>query len=140
MHLNTKKYTVITVPGRGLYQWRFMPFGLHSAPATFQWALDSAIRAEMDPFAFVYLDDIIVVRKSAEERKQHLQRVFERLRRAHLLINREKCNFFQKQLQYLRHLVTETGISTDSKKAVAIKNLKPSTNVRDLRRYLGIAS
>jgi len=38
-----------------------MPLGLHSACATFQRALDSVIGADMRPFAFAYLDDIIVI-------------------------------------------------------------------------------
>ncbi|XP_073841503.1 uncharacterized protein [Musca autumnalis] len=64
---SSKKYTAFTVAGRGLFQWRVMPFGLHSAPATFQRALDSVIGAELEPFAFAYLDDIIVSGKSLEE-------------------------------------------------------------------------
>ncbi|KAH8300620.1 hypothetical protein KR059_003819, partial [Drosophila kikkawai] len=53
--------TAFTLPGRGLFQWRVMPFGLHSAPATFQRALDSVIGPDLDPHAFAYLDDIILV-------------------------------------------------------------------------------
>jgi len=44
-------------------------YGLHSASATFQRALDSVIRADMEPFAFAYLDDIIVIGATEE---QHL--------------------------------------------------------------------
>lgn len=33
---NSRQYTVLTVPGRGLFQWKVMPFGIHSAPAVFQ--------------------------------------------------------------------------------------------------------
>jgi len=59
MAKDSRQFTVFTVPGRGLYQWKVMPFGLHSASATFQRALDSVIGADMEPFAFAYLDDII---------------------------------------------------------------------------------
>ncbi|XP_037898385.1 uncharacterized protein LOC119643109, partial [Glossina fuscipes] len=140
IHPSCKKYTAFTVPGRGLYQWRVMPFGLHSAPATFQRALDRVIGPEMDPFAFAYLDDIIVISKSASEQQQHLQRVFERLRSANLAVNKDKCKFFQRELQYLGHLVTAGGISTDPEKVSAIRSLKPPNNLRELRRCLGTAS
>uniref|UniRef100_A0A1A9UDN4 Reverse transcriptase domain-containing protein n=1 Tax=Glossina austeni TaxID=7395 RepID=A0A1A9UDN4_GLOAU len=67
MDPHSKQYTAFTVPGRGLYQWRVMPFGLHSAPATFQRALDRVIGPELEPFAFAYLDDIIVISKTVQE-------------------------------------------------------------------------
>jgi len=52
MARDSRQYTAFTVPGLGLYQWKVMPFGLHSASATFQRALDSVIGAEMEPVAF----------------------------------------------------------------------------------------
>jgi len=44
-----------------MYHWKVMPFGLHSAPATFQRALDSVIGPDMETNAFAYLDDIIII-------------------------------------------------------------------------------
>ncbi|KAH8280810.1 hypothetical protein KR044_007779, partial [Drosophila immigrans] len=49
METNISCATAFTVPGRGLYQWKVMPFGLHSAPATFQRALDAVIGVDMEP-------------------------------------------------------------------------------------------
>ncbi|XP_050745764.1 uncharacterized protein LOC127011736 [Drosophila biarmipes] len=66
---SSRECTAFTVPGRGLYHWKVMPFGLHSAPATFQRALDSVI----GPDAFAYLDDIIIIGRTLEEHLQHLQ-------------------------------------------------------------------
>lgn len=91
MEESSKKYTAFTVAGRGLYQWRVMPFGLHSAPATFQRALDRVIGPDLEPHAFAYLDDIIVTGKTLEEHLKNLGEVFRRLRAANLKINPEKC-------------------------------------------------
>jgi len=49
-----------------------MPFGLHSAPATFQRAPDSEIGHDMEPHAFAYLDDIIVISAILEKHKENL--------------------------------------------------------------------
>ncbi|KAL7724013.1 hypothetical protein ACLKA6_018954 [Drosophila palustris] len=99
----------------GLFQWKVMPLGLHSAPATFQRALDRVIGPEMLPHTFAYLDDIIVIGKTLEEHKNN-------------------------ELKYLGHKVTEHGIGTDPEKVAAISQLKPPTNVKGLRQYLGVAS
>ncbi|KAL7726077.1 hypothetical protein ACLKA6_010124 [Drosophila palustris] len=136
----SRPLTAFTVPGRGLFQWKVMPFGLHSAPATFQRALDRVIGPEMLPHAFAYLDDIIVIGKTLEEHKNNVKEVFRRLRAANLRINVDKCDFFKKELKYLGHKVTEHGICTDPEKVAAISQLKPPTNVKELRQYLGVAS
>ncbi|XP_044316714.1 uncharacterized protein LOC123037923 [Drosophila rhopaloa] len=132
--------TAFTVPGRGLFQWRVMPFGLHSAPATFQRALDSVIGPDLEPHAFAYLDDIIVTGATREEHMQNLKEVFKRLRNANLRLNRAKCKFFCRSLVYLGHVISEAGIQTDPDKIAAIKGLQPPTNCKELRRCLGVAS
>lgn len=74
--------TAFTVPGRGLMQFRVMPFGLHSAPATFQRLLDTILGPELKPHVLVYLDDIIIASHTFEKHLQHLTEVFRRLRHA----------------------------------------------------------
>jgi len=93
---SSRQYTAFTVPGKGLFQWRVMPFGLHSASATFQRVLDQVIGPEMSPQAFAYQDDIIVIGRTLEEHKRNLREVFRRLKEANLRLNPEKCQFFKK--------------------------------------------
>lgn len=137
---NSKKYTAFAVTGRGLYQWRVMPFGLHSAPATFQRALDTVIGADMEPVAFAYLDDIIVIGRTLAEHLENLKTVFSRLRKANLRINPGKCEFFKRETKYLGHIISGDGIKTDPDKVAAIQEMQPPRNVKEVRRFLGIAS
>jgi len=69
---DSRQNTAFTVPGKGLFQWRVMPFGLHSASATFQRVLDRVIGPEMSPHAFAYQDDIVMIGRSLEEHKANL--------------------------------------------------------------------
>jgi len=136
----SKPITAFTVPGRGLFQFRVMPFGLHSAAATFQRLVDRLIGQDLEPYCFAYLDDIIITGKSFEHHLALLKEVFRRLRQANLRLNPEKCQFGRKSLKYLGHLVTSEGIRTDPDKVSAIVDLAPPTNLRGLRRFLGMAS
>lgn len=136
----SKPLTAFTVPGRGLFQFRVMPFGLHAAPATFQKLLDSIIGPEMEPYAFAYLDDIIVVSATFEEHLEHLREVFKRLRAANLTLNPEKCHFAKRSVRYLGHVVSDKGIQTDPDKVAAIVKIPPPRNLRELRQVLGAAS
>ena len=136
----SRPITAFTVPGRGLYQFRVMPFGLHSAPATFQRLLDQVIGPELEPRAFAYLDDIIVLGRTFEEHLQNLRVVLHRLQAANLRINPEKCDFCRTELKYLGHMVTAQGIKTDPDKVQAILSIPAPTNLRELRRFLGMVS
>lgn len=140
MEEDSRKYTAFSVAGRGLYQWRVMPFGLHSAPATFQRALDSVIGPQMEPHAFAYLDDIIVIGRSLEEHLSNLREVFRRLREARLRINPDKCEFFKKETKYLGHVVSGNGIHTDPDKVAAIQEMAAPKTLKELRRFLGVVS
>ncbi|XP_070855573.1 uncharacterized protein [Drosophila suzukii] len=95
---NSRQYTAFTVPGKGLFQWRVKPFGLHSALATIQRVLDQVIGPVMSPHAVAYQDDIIVIGRTLEEHRRNLREVFRRLRDANLRLNPEKCQFFKKEL------------------------------------------
>ena len=96
----SRPITAFTVPGKGLLQFRVMPFGLHSAPATFQRLLDTVLGPELEPNVLVYLDDIIVASATF---KEHLAEVFRRLRKAKLRLNPDKCCFCRDRLRWTHH-------------------------------------
>ena len=61
----SREKTAFTTPF-GLYEFEVMPFGLHSAPATFQRMINHVLQ-ECRPFARTYIDDIVIFSKSWEE-------------------------------------------------------------------------
>lgn len=109
-------------------------------PATFQRLLDHIIGPDMEPRAFAYLDDIMVTGKTFEEHLANLKEVLHRLLAANLRVNIDKCQFVRESLKYLGHVVDQEGLRTDPDKVRAIIELPTSANVRELRRFLGVAS
>lgn len=130
--------TAFTVPGRGLFHFRVMPFGLHSASATFQRLLDQVVGVDLEPKAFVYLDDITVLGSTLEEHLEVLKQVLRKLREANLRINQSKCQFLQKKITYLGHVIDEDGIRADPDKIKSITELEIPRNTKEIKRFIGM--
>ena len=64
---NSKPIAAFTVPGKGMYQFKRMPFCLANGPATFQRLMNKIITTDKDPNAFYYLDDIIIVTQNVDD-------------------------------------------------------------------------
>ncbi|KAL6417016.1 hypothetical protein ACFW04_014726 [Cataglyphis niger] len=124
----SRPITAFTIPGRGLYQFKVMPFGLHSAPATFQRLLDKIISPALEPNVFVYLDDIIVISKTFDDHLRLLTEVFRRLRDARLRLNPDKCKFCVDRLKIPRACIS------------AVENWPEPRTVKQVRQFLGMAS
>lgn len=136
----SKDKTAFTVPGRGLYQFKRMPFGLHNSAATWQRFVEKVLGAELETSVFVYLDDIIVISPDFETHMNILGRVLEKLLNAGLTLNREKCHFMKDELKYLGFLVNKDGLNTDPAKVECMLNYPVPKRVKDVRRLVGMVS
>lgn len=137
---NSKDYTAFTVPGRGLFRFRRMPYGLTNAPATWQRLIDAVLGADLQPSVFVYLDDIIIVSQSFDSHLATLSKVLERLHVAGLTVNFEKCKFCRPELKYLGFVVNKQGLRPDPEKVQAILDIPTPKSPSEIRRFAGTAS
>ena len=137
---NSQSYTVFTVPGRGLFEFKRMPFRLTGAPATFQRLIDKVITPEMRPNVFSYLDDIIIVTETFDEHLIWLSRVLDRIIDSCLTINPDKSEFCCSEVKYLGFVVNRDGLKVDEDKVAPIVNYPVPKTVKQLRRFLGMAS
>ena len=126
------------VTHQGLYEYTRMPFGLKVAPAIFQRCMNEMLRPVLGQFAMVYLDDICIFSKTEKEHHDHVAKVLKLLEDAGLTAKASKCTFNCRQLEILGYLVDKDGVRPQPKKVEAIKNMAPPTNIKELKRFLGM--
>jgi Reverse transcriptase (RNA-dependent DNA polymerase)/RNase H-like domain found in reverse transcriptase len=109
----------------GLFEFVRMLFGLKNAGMTFQRLMD---RLFFDiPFVFVYLDDLLVARRSAAEHRRHLREVLQRLQDNGLVLNADKCVWGQSSLEFLGHQVSAQGVAPLVDRIAAVIRLLTDT-------------
>ena len=121
----------------GFYEFNRMPQGLCNAPATFQRLMEKCVGDMAFTDVVVYLDDLLVFSKTLEEHEEKLDKILTRLREYGLKLNPEKCQFVQKSVKCLGHVVSAKGVETDPDKVAAVKTWPRPQNVRQLKSFLG---
>ena len=68
----------------GLWQWKVLPFGLTSAPTTFERLMEKVFKGLQWQTLLLYLDDVIIFSKDFESHLEWLAEVCQRFRSARL--------------------------------------------------------
>jgi hypothetical protein len=116
-----------------------VPFGLTNAPATFMCLMNNVLSKFLDKFVLVFIDDILIYSKNREEHEEHLRLVLQVLREHQLYAKFRKCDFFQKQIHYLGHVIYEEGVAVDPDKIRSIMEWPTPKDVSDIRSFMGLA-
>ncbi|KAL8570087.1 hypothetical protein ACOMHN_033766 [Nucella lapillus] len=131
-----KHKTAFTTPF-GLFEFNRMPFGLCSAPSTFQRLMNSGMNDLLFQVLLVYLNDILVYSRTFPEHLERLRIVLTRLREMGLKLNPAKCKFAKRSVEYLGYTISAEGIQTEEGKIQAVTDWPIPETLKDLRSYLG---
>lgn len=122
----------------GHYEFNRMPFGLKTAPATFQRAMDNVLRGLQGIHCLVYLDDVIIYSRSLPEHITKLKAVFDRFRQTNLKVQLDKSHFLRKEVLYLGHTITSEGLKPNTDKIDAVLNYPLPETVTQIKSFLGL--
>jgi hypothetical protein len=111
------------------YEFVVVPFGLKYVPATFMCLMNGVFMDYLDQFVIVFMDGILIYSKMEEEHEKNLRMVLQVMREHQLYAKLSKCTFYQRQIHYLGHVVSEEGIVVELENIEAIKSWSPSNNV-----------
>jgi hypothetical protein len=123
---------------KGQFEFMRMPFGLCSAPATFQRLMHSVLRNENWSSCLIYLDDVLIFGRTIEEHCQRLRAVLQRFREAGLKLSPEKCVFLRQEVEYLGHIVSNDGLKTADSKTEKVSNWPTPKTEEELVSFLGL--
>ena len=118
------------------FEFTRCPFGLSQATAYFQRLINKVIKGL--PFAFGYLDHVLIHSPDIETHLQHIRIFFQRLREADLKLKNSKFNYFKTHVQYLVHLVSGKGIRPLPEKLDSIKKMPAPTTPKEIKQFLGL--
>ena len=124
----------------GLFECPYMPFGLTNAPATFQRVMELALQGLQWTTCLIYIDDVIVFSKDADEHLSRLRAVLKRIQSANLKLKPDKCHLFQSEVLFLGHIISCDGIRPSPTNADKIFGWKTPQSTKQVRQFLGMAT
>ena len=68
------------------------------------------------PGVLCHVDDFLIYGKDAAEHESRLHATLERIQAAGVTQNESKCQFYQSHVNFLGHVIDESGISPDPRK------------------------
>lgn len=99
--------------------------------------LNKVLGEDCQKFCFVYVDDGIIFSQNYDEQCKHLDKLFQRLIQFNMTLKLSKCQFFQKSVQFLGHIISDEGITPPDEKLKAIKLFPSPKSRKELLSFIG---
>ena len=91
-------------------------------------------------FVRFFIDDIVIFSQTREEHLHHVAVVLETLTKYRLKLGLAKCQFFQRAIRLLGHVVDSNGIRPDPEKLSAMINLEKPKTPQAIQRFMGLVN
>ena len=132
------RYKTAFVTQNGHYQWTRTPFGLKISPAVFQRVLANIIRRNnLQEFCTNYIDNILIFSKNFEEHLHHIKKVISVIKQEGFLLKLSKCEFAQKSVKYLGHIIENNTVRPHHDNLKSIREFPKPQNTKNVRQFLG---
>ena len=109
-----------------------MPYGLKNAPLHFQRSMNLLLADLLDKCVLVYMDDILIYSKTADDHVAHVKAVFDCLATKNWHVKEKKCALFLPEVEFLGHVVSAEGVKVAVDKVDAVSSWPTPTCVREV--------
>ncbi|KAM1243450.1 hypothetical protein ACFX2G_035701 [Malus domestica] len=127
-----QEHTAFTT-NRGLYYYKVMPFGLKNAGATYQRLVNSMFVEQIGKSMKVYVDDMLVKNKHADQHITNLSETFTILKMYRMRLNPNKCTFGVSSSKFLSFMISQQGIEANPENIKAIIDMKEPETSKDIQ-------
>ncbi|KAI5337466.1 hypothetical protein L3X38_016737 [Prunus dulcis] len=136
MHPPDSEHTAF-ITDKGLYCYNVMPFGLKNAGATYQRLVNKIFAGYIGNIMEVYVDDMLVKSRSAEDHLQNLLIMFGILKDYRMRLNPKKCAFGVSSGKFLGFMISQRGIEANPEKIKAIIDMERPKTTKDIQSLTG---
>lgn len=138
IHERYRHLTAFEVAGQA-YQFRKMPFGLKTAPSTFQRWMDWGL-SSFSEWALWYIDDILICATDARTLALREKLIRTQLRKMECDINEEKSETGKTTILFAGLQLSPIGVGPQEKLLQEVLNLPVPRNKTDMQSALGLVS
>jgi len=118
-----------------------MFFGMTNSPATFQAMMNEILRDLInEEKVAAFVDDVLVGTETEEGHDEIVEEILKRLEENDLYVKPEKCVWKVKKIGFLGVVIGPNGIEMEAEKVDEVLSWSQPKNVRDVRKFLGLAN
>ena len=124
----------------GLFEAKYMPFGLSNSTATFERLMELVLRGLQWQTCLIFVYDILVFAETPEENLSRINEVLARVQEAGLKLCPWKSQLLQLEVLFLGHLISGEGVRPSPTTITKVLNWPTPTNIKQCRGFLALAS
>jgi len=116
-------------------------FGMTNLPATFQAMMNEILRDLINEGKVtVFVDNILVETETEKGHDEIVKEILRRLEENDLYIKPEKCVWKVRKIGFLGVVIRPNGIEMEKEKVDGVLSWPEPKNVKDVRKFLGLAN
>ena len=128
------EYTNFLTPW-GRFHYRKLPFGLTSAPEIFSKEMNRILKDEEN--VIIHMDDVLIMGDTEGSHDKSVQNVLNKIRAAGMTLNKKKCCFKHKEVEFIGFKISEKCIGA-GEQIKAIELFPVPENVKAIKSFLGL--
>jgi len=125
----------------GSFEPTVMFFGMTNSPATFQVMMNEILRDLINEGKVTtFVDYVLVGTETEEGHDEIVEEVLKRLEKNDLYVKPEKCVWKVRKIGFLGVVIGPNGIEMEKEKMDGVLSWLEPKNIKDIRKFLGLAN